>query len=106
MTADESLAAIRPKVDRAKHHIRDLNGQVSAFLDAKPYKVGVKRDPKIRKPVYYVVSVSEIPSGIAATTGDAIQNLRSARPSRLQAREHRLWWSASPSRAHCISHCG
>ncbi len=78
MTADESLAAIRVKIDRAKHHIRDLEGQVSAFLDTKPYKVGAKRDPKTRKPIYYIVSVSETPISIASTTGDAFQNLRSA----------------------------
>jgi hypothetical protein len=78
MTAEEALAAIRVKIDRANHHIRDLEGQVGAFLDAKPYKVGAKRDPQTRKTIYYVVSVSETPFGIASTAGDAIQNLRSA----------------------------
>lgn len=78
MTADEVLAAIRVKIDRAKHHILDLEQQVSAFLDTKPYKVGAKRDPQTRKPIYYIVSVAETPISIAAIAGDALQNLRSA----------------------------
>jgi len=78
MTADEAIATIRVKIDRAKHHIVDLERQISAFLDTKPYKVGAKRDPETRKPIYYIVSVAETPISIAAVAGDACQNLRSA----------------------------
>src|SRR5262245_21386196 len=78
MTADEALAAIRVKIDRAKQHITDVERQVAAFLDAKPYKVGAKRDLETKKPIYYVVSVAAVPAAIAAATGDVLQNLRSA----------------------------
>lgn len=45
MTVDERLALIRAKVKRAKKHIRDLEREISAFLDSNPYEIGTKPDP-------------------------------------------------------------
>ena|SRR6185295_3135399 len=78
MTADERLAQIRPKIERAKLHIGDLEREIRRFLDTNPYKVAIKRDPESRKPIYYVSSVEPTPSSIALIAGDAIQNLMSA----------------------------
>jgi hypothetical protein len=78
MTADERFALIRPKIERAKLHIRDLEIAIQAFRDSNPYPVGTKRDPQTRQLIYYLLSVRETPFTIAAIVGDVIQNLRSA----------------------------
>jgi hypothetical protein len=78
MTADETLALIRVKVERAKEHIRVLETEVGAFLAAKPYAIETKRDPQTRRLIYFIASVRETPIRIAAIVGDVIQNLRSS----------------------------
>jgi hypothetical protein len=78
MTADEALTALRVKVHRAKQHVSDVERQVATFLESKPYQVGTKRELETTKLIYYVVGVAEAPVNIAAVTGDALQNLRSA----------------------------
>jgi hypothetical protein len=77
MTADERLAQIRPKVERAKYHINNLEREIQTFLATNPYKVGTKRDPQSRKLIYYVSSVAETNSRIPLIAGDAVQNLMS-----------------------------
>lgn len=77
-TADERLALIWPKIERAKKHIADLNSATRAFFDAKPYEVGTKRNPQSRKLVYYVHRADPVPLGIAVITGDITHNLRTA----------------------------
>jgi hypothetical protein len=71
------LVSARTKVERAKKHIEELQLVLKAFLDARPYKVGTKRDNEGRL-IYYVTSVDEPPSDLAAIVGDVLQNLRSA----------------------------
>jgi hypothetical protein len=66
------------KIDRAKKHIVELDAAIDTFLKADLNKVGTKRDPQSREPVYYLVSVADIPVEVAAITGDIIHNLRSA----------------------------
>lgn len=81
MTADERLALIRPKIQRAKEHIRDLHVEVRAFLSTppEPYVISTKRDPQTRELIYYVSSaVEEVPSRIGLIVGDVVENLRSA----------------------------
>jgi hypothetical protein len=78
MTADERLAGVRVKVERAKEHIVDLNLQLKSFTESRPYVVGVHRDPQTRCPIYSLISVREVPPAISLLAGDTIQNLRSA----------------------------
>jgi hypothetical protein len=78
MTADERLALVWHKIERANKHIRDLDTAITGFLATNPYKVGTKRDPETRKPVYYVAEVQPVPPEIPLILGDAIQNLRAA----------------------------
>ncbi len=78
MTADERLALIRPKIERAKKHIIDLNSEIGAFFATNPYEVGTKRDPQTRKLIYYISRTEPIPLSVSAIAGDAIQNLRTA----------------------------
>lgn len=78
MTADERLARICVKVERAKEHLHNLEVEVRSFFNTNPYVVGAKHDPQTRKLIYYLVSVREMPITIAAIAGDVLQNLRSA----------------------------
>jgi hypothetical protein len=79
MTADERLALIRVKVERAKKHIRDLEVEVASFLALKPYIVAVEPDHETGQTiVYYLLKVTETPAIIPAITGDVLFNLRAA----------------------------
>jgi hypothetical protein len=78
MTADERLALVRIKIERAKKHLIDLEAACRVFLDSKPYKVAHKRDAQTRQVTYYLASVDSTPLPLSAIAGDAINNLRSA----------------------------
>jgi len=75
VTADERLALIRVKIERAEKHIVDLDGEIRTFLATKPYRV---REDVDTKHVYKISHVTEVPGPIVAIAGDVIQNLRSA----------------------------
>ena len=77
-TADQRLALIWPKVERAKKYILDLEAAIAAFRKTEPYTVGTKRDPQTRKLVYYMTRVDPVPLDIAAISGDVVHNLRGA----------------------------
>jgi hypothetical protein len=78
MTADERLALIQIKIERAKKHIIDLKGEIDAFLGTQPYGVVINIDSKTGKMSYQVSKITPTPRIIAAISGDAIQNLRTA----------------------------
>ncbi len=78
ITADQRLALVRLKIERADKHIADVRAALSSFLNANPYKVATKRDSQTRKLIYYIASVEPIPMAIAATAGDCLHCLRDA----------------------------
>jgi hypothetical protein len=78
MGADEKLARIHVKVERAKKHIADVNARIVTFINTNPYAVSCKVEAETRRPVYYISKVSEIPVDLAMIAGDAIQNLRTS----------------------------
>ena len=78
MTAEERLALVRAKIERAEKHIGDLESEIKSFYESKPYVVGTKRDQQSRRLIYHLVSVRDTPVGVAALTGDVLNNLRSA----------------------------
>ena len=78
LTADDRVALVQQKIERAKGHITDLRRAVAAFLRSSPYEVATKRDPQTRRLIYYVSSVKPTPLDLATITGDVVQNLRSA----------------------------
>jgi len=77
VTADERVALVRAKSDRAKKHIAELQKAVLEFLNSEPYKVGAKRDPQTRNLIYYVTSVRNTPQAIPVIIGDILQCFRS-----------------------------
>jgi hypothetical protein len=73
-----SIDRIRLKVGRARKHISDLEQELKAFFSTNPYKVGVKRDPKTRRLIYYLTDVAEVPEQVSLIAADVLQNLGSA----------------------------
>ncbi len=65
------------KVQWAEKHINNLKILVDP-IEAHPYPVRVKRDPKTRERLYCATEVPEIPPDCALAAGDIFQNLRSA----------------------------
>lgn len=70
--------AARLKIDRAKHHISELAGEVNAFLVEKPFKLVRRTDPKAAERVLIVKANKPIPPRFSLIVGDAVHNLRSA----------------------------
>jgi hypothetical protein len=78
MTADERLALINLKIERAKKHIIDLNAEIQGFLKSNPYEVAAKHDPKTGDLIFYVTRVDQTPVAISIIAGEVIQHIRSA----------------------------
>jgi len=78
VTKDELLAGPLAKVERAKHHIDDLNGRVEAYTSQRPLRVYRSTDGKINKVSYVVKNKIPVPAALALVIGDAVHNLRSA----------------------------
>jgi len=68
----DRLAGVQAKIARADQHVHDLEDRVKAFFSKHPYKVAAKRDPKTRRPVYYLAGVEDVPPDIALIVGDVI----------------------------------
>ena len=66
------------KVERAKHHITDLEVQFGAFVEKNPYSVAVGHNPETGKATIRLVFKEKIPARFALIIGDAIHNLRTA----------------------------
>src|SRR5258708_1036378 len=78
LTADERLALISVKIERAKNPIPHFNALLPPSTPSKPYILIKKIDPSSGQVHYYLSRMEPIPSVISAATGDALQNLRSA----------------------------
>jgi hypothetical protein len=78
VAAGNRLEGVEAKVERAKHHVRELNDVLQAFFAAHPYVIGTKRNPETRQLIYYLVSVREVPTMVDVIAGEVLQNLRSA----------------------------
>lgn len=66
------------KIERAKQHKKELQGEIKSFFDSNPYKIGAKSDSQTRRLIYYLIKADKVPKKVALITGDLIQNLRSA----------------------------
>ncbi|MEN3326569.1 MAG: hypothetical protein V7638_1376 [Acidobacteriota bacterium] len=82
MSADERLALIRVKIERAKKHIDDMNREIDAYLTSKPYVISSNEysNPAFKRPyrVYYLQGVRPVPDLIRAIIGDVLFNVRAA----------------------------
>lgn len=93
MTADERLALIQVKIERAKKHINDLNSEVRTFHASKPYATAIKKDPQSGNLFHHLVKLDHVPISFATIAGDAIHNLRSS----LDHLAQHLWLVNNPA---------
>jgi hypothetical protein len=78
LTADERLALIRSKVERAKNHILDLEIARDEFIETEPYVIESERDPQTGNYLFRVTKLQLAPPDLGLIAGDAAHNLRSA----------------------------
>jgi hypothetical protein len=78
MIAEERLALVQVKIERANKHIRDLDSEIKAFFNSKPYGVVSNKDAQTGKVRHYLTRMDPIPIAVVTITGDALQNLRTA----------------------------
>lgn len=71
-------ASGRVKVERAKEHIRDLEAEISAFLETNPYETFPDEDRETGDFLVRLRVHAEPPLRWGAVAGDALHNLRSA----------------------------
>ena len=78
LTADERLALIRLKIERAKKHILDLEIARDRFIETEPYVIEPERDPQTGNYLFRVTKLQPPPHDLGLIAGDVIHNLRSA----------------------------
>lgn len=66
------------KVERANHHINDLNAQINAFIARKPFGFVRKENHTQGKALVRTDQYEPIPTAVSLIAGDAIHNLRAA----------------------------
>ena len=77
MTADEHIALLQVKLERAEHLIQELDVAIRAFLGTHPYEVLIENNPNTSERRYYVGRADAVPPEITCIVGDAVHNLRS-----------------------------
>jgi len=68
----------RLKIERAKHHIKELDTKLRAFLDTDFYALSVQADPGTGDNSLKFQITKSFPIETTLITGDAVHNLRSA----------------------------
>jgi hypothetical protein len=66
------------KIDRANHHISDVDARINIFLEANPCALRPQYNPKTAFTEYMVEDVTEVDPSISLVIGDAVHNLRAA----------------------------
>jgi hypothetical protein len=68
----------KQKLERADHHIADLEGRFSAFVAEKPHRFSVQPNPTTGGLNIGIRFVKDLPRSFAPIISDAIHNLRTA----------------------------
>ena len=75
----DAFSSAWSKIERAKKHTDDLEAEIIAFWDTKPYEIEAERNPKAGFSSYWIKGTPKaLPECIPLITGDAAHNLRSA----------------------------
>jgi len=81
MTADERIALISVKMERAKKHFGDLEIARNRFINSNPCELNFKPDTKPGHEglnLWFMTRIDPIPSEVSVLAGEAIHNIRSA----------------------------
>lgn len=66
------------KIERAKQHINDLQGQINTYLATNPMKLVVRQDGRAAVKSLSIKQEQPIPLALSAVLGDAVHNLRAS----------------------------
>jgi hypothetical protein len=94
MNAEERLALVQLKIDRATRHIAEAQQHLRTFGASHPCAIEVEENRETGWTAFKVTRVDVIPPVIAASVGDAVHNLRSA----LDHVTQQLWLTNNPGR--------
>lgn len=72
------FASAKLKIERANHHISDVEAQWGAFLEKKVHGIRKDSNSDMTAHTFSVQYIKDFPSEIALAIGDAIHNLRCA----------------------------
>lgn len=72
------LEGSKLKVERAKEHFSQLDAELGAFHERKPYRIVVEEGPQSGDQIYRVKISEQPPLRWATIIGDIVHNLRSA----------------------------
>jgi hypothetical protein len=76
--ATDPLLGPKLKVQRAMHHLSDLETALKAFFETGLYELVTDTDPKTGDEVFRVRIHKCIPGEVSIIAGDIVHNLRSA----------------------------
>jgi hypothetical protein len=66
------------KIERAKHHVKDITEQINSYMAERPFRLVYRGKPKARNAALVTKTNKPIPQEFALIIGDAVHNLRSA----------------------------
>lgn len=78
MNALDPFYSPKRRIARAKKHIRDLEGEIKAFLDSKPYARVIEPDAEGTGELHKIKFTKALSECLSDTAVDAVDNLRSA----------------------------
>ncbi len=78
LAADDRLAIVQQKAERANKHIGDLRTAIGAFIASRPYEFGTSITPLNGQLRYCITGMRPIPMQIPLIMGNAIHDLRAA----------------------------
>jgi hypothetical protein len=74
----DRLAGIRVKIERAKHHIKDLEGRIKLFRESDPYRLVLDQSTNPEERIVRLKINATVPTEFAVIAGETINQLRSA----------------------------
>jgi hypothetical protein len=78
MSASERLSRVRLKIERAKHHIDNLEGFLPTLRGMDFHEIRPEVDPETGDKLHRAALTRSIPEQVSLIAGDAVHNLRSA----------------------------
>jgi hypothetical protein len=77
-TAEDRIARIHRKIERASTHIYGVTAMIARYHESKPVRIETRRVPESRRLHYVVSRLDPPPPELPLIVGDAMHNLRSA----------------------------
>lgn len=66
------------KVERANHHIADIERQFAVFVKENPHRLSLRTNPQNGALDFRIRTGKDIPDSLALAVGDAVHNIRTA----------------------------